>query len=200
MHAEGFVLAGGQSSRMGRDKALVELAGRPLIEWALAGLHGAGLTARIAGAKADLSAFAPVVPDETADAGPLAGVCAALHATAAEWAVVLPVDLPLIPASLIRFLIDDASMTGAPVTAPSLNGFAQTFPSVVRREALPALQAELEVGRSGVFAAFRSLNVRVVPVELAPVRDERAWPAYRWFWNVNTPEDLAKVESALRAG
>jgi molybdopterin-guanine dinucleotide biosynthesis protein A len=195
---EGFVLAGGQSSRMGRDKALVELAGRPLVAWALDVLRAAGLTARIAGARADLSAYAPVVPDEPVDAGPLAGVCAALNSTEAEWAVFVPVDLPLIPSSLIRFLMEHAQMTGAAVTAASLNGFAQTFPAVVWRDASPALRAELDAGRSGAFAAFTSVGVRVVPVEMVALQPESGWPAYRWFWNVNTPEDLKRVEAGLR--
>lgn len=194
------MLAGGRSSRMGRDKALVELAGRPLIAWALDALRGAGLTARIAGAKTDLSTFAPVVQDETADTGPLGGLCSAIKVAQADLAAFLPIDLPLIPASLIGVLIEDAHLTGAAVTVPSLNGFAQTFPAVVRREALTALQRELDAGRLGAFAAFRSLGVRVVPVEFVPLSDERGWPAYRSFWNVNTPEDLARVESALRPG
>ncbi|UWZ82662.1 molybdenum cofactor guanylyltransferase [Occallatibacter riparius] len=200
LSAEGFVLAGGQSSRMGRDKALLELAGKPLIFRALNTLRSAGLLAKIAGAKADLSPFSSVVPDEITDAGPLGGICSALEVAEADLIAFLPVDLPLIPASLIRILIEDAGLTGVAVTVPSLNGFAQTFPAVVRREASRVLRAELEAGRLGVFAAFRSLGVRVVPVEFVPLSDEHGWPAYRWFWNVNTPEDLARVESALSAG
>ncbi len=200
MDAEGFVLAGGLSSRMGRDKALVELAGKPLIAWALDVLRGAGQVARIAGARADLSAFAAVVPDEAVDAGPLSGVCSALRAAEAEWAVFVPVDLPLIPASLIRILVEHARSTGAAVTVASLNGFAQTFPAVVRRDALPVLRAELDAGRAGAFAAFVSAGVRVVPVEMVPVQDERGWPAYRWFWNVNTPGELQRLVGVLRAG
>jgi molybdopterin-guanine dinucleotide biosynthesis protein A len=201
MVAEGFVLAGGRSSRMGRDKALVELAGKPLVAWALEVLRGAGLTARIAGARADLSAYAEVIPDEAEEEGPLAGVCAALRAARAVWAVFVPVDLPLIPASLIRLLIEHARVTGSAVTVPSLNGFAQTFPAVVRRDALAVLSAELNAGRAGAFAAFASAGVRVVPVEMvAQVRGELEWPAYRWFWNVNTPVELEKVESLIVAG
>lgn len=200
LSVEGFVLAGGQSSRMGRDKALVELAGKPLVAWALEVLRGAGFTARIAGARTELAAFAPVVPDEAVDAGPLSGVCSALSVTAAECCVFLPVDLPLIPAPLLRFLVQHGQITDAAVTVASLNGFAQTFPAVVRRDALPSLRAALDAGRLGVFEAFRSLDVRVLPVEFVHVSDERGWPAYRWYWNVNTPEDLGRAESALKAG
>jgi hypothetical protein len=64
---------------------------------------------------------------------------------------------------------------------------------------LPLLRAELEAGRLGVFAAFRSLGARVVPVEFMNVRDERGWPEYRWFWNVNSPVELEKVEGVLTA-
>jgi len=200
MDAEGFVMAGGLSSRMGRDKALVELAGRPLVAWALDALRGAGLMARIAGARADLSAFALVVPDEAVDTGPLSGVCSALRQTERDWAAFVTVDQPLIPPALISFLIEHARLTGASVTVASLNGFAQTFPAVVRRDALPVLRAELDAGRAGAFAAFASAGVRVVPVEMVPVQDERGWPAYRWFWNVNTPGELQRLVGVLRAG
>lgn len=80
----GFVLAGGQSSRMGRDKALELFGGRSLIEIALETLRQAGVDAAIAGARSELSGFAPVVEDREPDQGPLAGICAALSATSAE--------------------------------------------------------------------------------------------------------------------
>jgi molybdenum cofactor guanylyltransferase len=199
MVADGFVLAGGQSSRMGRDKALVELAGRPLIAWAQDALRGAGLTARVAGAKADLSAFAPVVQDEAVDAGPLSGVCSALRQTERDWAVFVTVDQPLIPASLIRFLVEHVRLTGAAVTVASVGGVAQTFPAVVRRGALAVLEGEMEQGRLGCMAAFRAAGLQVVAAEEIVPPESRSLVEL-WFRNVNTPEDLERVESALKAG
>ena len=74
--AAGFVLAGGRSSRMGRDKAFVEFEGRLLVERAIAILKGAALPVHMAGVRLEsasrLEAYAPVVPDEAAGKGPLA--------------------------------------------------------------------------------------------------------------------------------
>jgi molybdenum cofactor guanylyltransferase len=204
----GFVLAGGQSSRMGRDKALVELAGRPLIAYALEALRDAGLRAQIAGARSELSAFAPVVADREENAGPLSGVCAALAATQADFAVFLSVDLPLIPASLLRYLTWDAAMTGSAVTLASVNGFQQTFPAVVRCDALPVLEEELHDGRASCFAGFQSAaastgeTLRILGAESLAQSGHAAHPlglaAARWFHNVNAPADLEMAELWLR--
>lgn len=197
----GFVLAGGQSTRMGRDKALVELAGRPLIAYAVETLKNAGLSAQIAGARNGLSSFAPVIPDETPDAGPLSGICSALAATPAEWAVFLSVDMPLLPPSLIRYLAWDAIVTDSAVTWVSRNGFAETFPAAVRRTALPHLEKELREGsascRAGFYAAA-SGAIRILPVErlaqAGQVAHPLGLPAARWFHNVNSPEELVRAE------
>jgi molybdenum cofactor guanylyltransferase len=77
-----FVLAGGRSTRMGRDKALLELEGHPLIDHALAKLRALGFSPRIAGSRPDLASFAPFVPDNYPQQGPLGGIEAALAATA----------------------------------------------------------------------------------------------------------------------
>ena len=79
--ADAFILAGGHSSRMGRDKALIPLAGSPLIHHALGILRAAGLDPRIAGARSDLSSFAPTLPDDPTRSGlgPLSGICSALR-------------------------------------------------------------------------------------------------------------------------
>lgn len=205
--AVGFVLAGGQSSRMGADKALVPFAGRPLVEHVLDVLRQAGLSASLAGARSPLAAFAPVVEDAQPGLGPLAGMCAALSSTSAPRAIFLPVDLPLLPASLVAFLLHRARITGAAVTVPSVNGFVQTFPAVIDRAALPALRAELEAGRRGCFSAFQSAaanlsqSVQVVAVEPLVQSGQAAppdcLPAVRWFLNVNSREDIARAEAHL---
>jgi molybdenum cofactor guanylyltransferase len=197
--AEGFVLAGGQSSRMGRDKALVELAGRPLVEWALEGLRGAGLTARIAGARTDLSEFAPVIADAWSDVGPLGGVCSALRQAERDWAVFVTVDQPLMAPLLIISLLEHARSGERAVTVASIGGVAQTFPAVVRRDALAVLESELENGRLGCMAAFRVAGLWVVAAEEI-VGPESRCLVERWFSNVNTAEELERVEAALKVG
>lgn len=207
MSAEGFVLAGGRSSRMGRDKALVELAGRPLIAWAVGALKDAGLGAKIAGARGDLGNFAEVIPDREANAGPMAGVCAALAASEAERTVILSVDMPLIPASLIEYLVWDAAMTDRMVTLASVNGFPQTFPAVVRRAALAALEHELGEGRVGCFAGFSKAaasadeSVRVIAAEalaqMGQVTHRLGLEPVRWFHNVNSEAELKRAEKWL---
>jgi molybdopterin-guanine dinucleotide biosynthesis protein A len=199
MRAEGFVLAGGQSSRMGRDKALVELAGRPLIAWALDVLRGAGLTAKIAGAKTDLSVFAPVAPDAWDNVGPLGGVCSALRQTELDWAVFVTVDQPLMSPALLVGLLEHARSTEQAVTVASVSGVPQTFPAVVRRTALNVLEGELDQGRLGCMVAFRVAGRKVVAAEEIAGPEARV-PVDAWFANVNTPQDFERVKSLLTAG
>ena len=203
----GFVLAGGESRRMGEDKALVPFAGRTLVEQAVKILRDAGLAVWIAGARLPLERFAPVVQDAFPGLGPLSGICAALEATTARRVVFLPVDQPLTPASLIEFLVRHAEITGRAVTVSSVSGFAQTFPAVVDSAALPVLRGELEAGRGGCFAGFQAVAaslgecVTVIPVEMAVQAGQLEHPgglsAGRWFLNVNSRLELAQAEASL---
>ena len=207
--AAGFVLAGGRSSRMGRDKALVEFGGRPLIAWSLGILEAAKLSAEIAGARSDLGAFARVVADEEQDKGPLSGICAAMTSTEAELAVFVSVDLPLLPASLISCLLSRSRITGSLVALCSVNGYPQPFPAVIRREAAGLLAEELHAGRLGCFAAFGRACSRadreppVVPAEVlaqcGQVVHPWALPPALWFLNVNTSADLDRASGAFSA-
>jgi len=205
--AAGFVLAGGQSSRMGSDKALIELDGEPLVVHALNTLRNAGITATIAGARSDLSKYAPPIDD--AGLGPLSGICAALASTSAEFAVFLPVDMPLLPPSLIPVLLQHARLTQSAITVPSVNCFAQTFPCVIQRTALPTLQSELDSGNNGCFSAFRAAATHldepftIITVEnlvqAGQLEHPNNLPAALWFLNVNTPADLARAQSLVVA-
>lgn len=207
--AEGFVLAGGRSSRMGTDKALVEFGGRPLVAHAVGMLLAAGVKVVIAGALAEvrsrLEPYAPVVPDREAGLGPLGGVCTALASTQAELGVFLPVDVPFLPASLVQYLLQHARITRCAVTLASVSGEAETFPAVISRRALPVLKRELGERRLGCLAAFQTaafeLGERVamvhveVLVQAGQVSHPQGLPAVRWFLNLNEERDLRRAAS-----
>lgn len=207
--AVGFVLAGGRSSRMGTDKAFVELGGRPLIAHAAGILEAARLKVVIAGAIAEarsrLEPYAPVIPDRTAGLGPLGGIWAALAATRAELGVFLPVDVPFLPASLVQCLLEHARIKGRAVTLASVNGDAETFPAVISRRALSVLERELGERRLGCLAAFRTAaselgeHVVMVDVEVlvqaGQVFHPHGLPAVRWFLNLNEERDLRRAAS-----
>jgi molybdopterin-guanine dinucleotide biosynthesis protein A len=199
---------------MGRDKALLEFAGRPLVAHALELFQEAGITAMIAGATSPALKSLPIITllieDASPGLGPLSGICTALSIISTRYAVFLPVDLPLLPPSLIVFLLRHARITGSVVTVPSISGFAQTFPAVLDRAALPALQNELDSQRYGCFSAFQAASAAVgqsvssVAVELlaqaGEVSDPLGLPPIHWFLNLNTPEDLARAEALRNAG
>jgi molybdopterin-guanine dinucleotide biosynthesis protein A len=209
MDAAGYVLAGGRSSRMGTEKALVQFDGEPLVVHALRILHNARLAASIAGAHSPLESFAPVVPDSEPDRGPLGGICAALEATKARWVVFLPVDMPLLPASFVTYLLEEAQSSGTAFTVATVDGFAQTFPVVVDRAALPGLRLALESGQRGCYSAFQSAaaglgqTIKIVPVEHAVKEGKLAHPmglpVAGWFLNVNRPADLRRAEWSRRS-
>jgi molybdopterin-guanine dinucleotide biosynthesis protein A len=188
---------------MGTDKALIPFRGLPLVEHALGILRGAGLSASIAGSRSPLRAFGPVVEDVEAGKGPLGGICAALASTSARCAVFVPVDLPLLPSSLIAHLLRHAEISGRAVTLAQVGGFVQTFPAVLDRAILPWLEGELAAGRLGCFQAFESAaaslgqQLSVIGVEEAAKAGTIVHPeglaADRWFTNLNTPVDLKDV-------
>jgi molybdopterin-guanine dinucleotide biosynthesis protein A len=201
----GFVLAGGRSSRMGTDKALVQFHGRPLLEIALATLQAAGLPARIAGRRTPLSSLNPAIPDQIPDvipeSGPLGGIHAALSASTARWNLFLPVDMPLMPASLLRALLDRATLTAAPITALRLNGRLEPLPVVLDRAILPHLAGLLTQGQRACRIAWQSIPESFGAALDAPAVetlraichcvDPHGLPPVHWFQSANTPADLA---------
>ena len=211
MDAEGFVLAGGRSTRMGQDKALLPLGGQSLVELALAKLRGLGGPApRIAAARGELSRFAPVVADLHPGCGPLSGIEAALAASSRPLNVFLPVDLPLLPASFLLWMLQRAETTGALVTVPRINGRPQPLCAVYHRDLLGHITRSLLAGDHKVMpvvSAAASEQALPQAIDIFDVERVAAanpqlsgfapLPLYRWFHNCNTPEDVAGIENAL---
>ncbi len=202
------MLAGGRSTRMGQDKSLLRAGGRTLIELALekfrsVGVHGP----RIAGARSDLSSYAPVVPDLHPGCGPLSGIESALAATNRPLNLFLPVDMPLLPAQFLNWMLQRAETTGAWVTIPRINGLAQPLCAVYHRDLLRPIAASL---LAGDYKVMRVVTAAAGDIQAVDVFDTERLasthpgllglsplPLYRWFHNCNLPEDMAGMGNAL---
>lgn len=202
----GFVVAGGASTRMGRDKALLELGGRPLIEIALGLLRGLGIEPRICGTRPDLTRFAPVLPDNHPGCGPLAGIEAALSASGSDLNLFVPVDLPLLPQAFLHWMIDRAEASQAVATIPLLTGRAQPLCAVYSRRLLRGIHEALAGGdykmMTAIASAAGSLGERIdrcALESLAAALIPETWPddppVQWWFRNLNTPEEYEQLRA-----
>lgn len=185
----GFVLAGGKSTRMGRDKAVLSLNGRTLLETALAAVRPVVNEVFILGPSEPYRTYAPVIADIFPGCGPLGGIHAALAQTETEFNLVIAVDTPFLSAALLRYLAERALAARAVVTAPEINGYPQPLCAVYSRDFLPIAERALRAGAYKIVPLFpndRTLLVR--ETELAQV----AFTA-EMFENLNTPEDLERA-------
>lgn len=206
--AEAFVLAGGKSTRMGQDKARLQLAGRSLLELALEKLRTLPLAAapRIAGAALE---HAGAVADLHPGCGPLSGIEAALAASAQALNVFLPVDMPLLPPGFLLWMLRRAQITGALMTVGRINGLPQPLCAVYHKHLLSHITASLLAGDHKVMpvvtAAASGHGSRLGNIDLFDVErvgsaqpfDLSPLPLYRWFHNCNTPSDISGIENAL---
>jgi molybdopterin-guanine dinucleotide biosynthesis protein A len=199
-----FVVAGGQSARMGTDKALLSLEGTPLIQLALDALRSLGLSPRICGSRPDRARFAEVIPDNFAQCGPLAGIEAALAVSDTDLNLFLPVDLPLLPAAFLCWLIERAGASQALATIPAFADRPQPLCAAYSRRLLEGIRRRLSCGdykvMNGIVAAAAELgepidlfDVETVAAALGPGAWPSAPPLMDWFRNVNTPADYERL-------
>ncbi|MBZ5721625.1 MAG: molybdenum cofactor guanylyltransferase [Acidobacteriia bacterium] len=181
-----FVLAGGKSTRMGRDKAFLELDGQTLLVRALALARSVARDVQIVGDRKKFSAFGPVVEDVYPERGPLGGIHAALAGSATEFNLMLAVDLPFIAPPFLEYLIAQARAGGAVVTVPRTGGRWQPLCAVYRRAFATVAERSLLAGMNKIDTLFLEVETRVL--------DDSEWSKAGFsagmFRNLNTPEEL----------
>jgi molybdopterin-guanine dinucleotide biosynthesis protein A len=195
----GFVLAGGKSLRMGRDKALLEFRGRPMVEIAVEKLRRFCAEVSIVGEREDLSALAPVVRGERVDAGPAAGVEAGLRAATREWVMFVPVDAPLAPGELLRAwmtAVIEQGKAGCRASYLLVNQRRHPVFCALRRECLAAVAAALERGERRLDDVLASADGLWVCDADRFAAEANPAVLEKWFSNVNTPEELGEAELA----
>lgn len=187
-----FILAGGNSTRMGTDKAFVMLEGRSLLARALDVCRTITGEVRIVGDREKFAPFADVVEDVFPGCGPLAGIHAALRASGTDLNLVLAVDLPFVSPALLHFLMGQAREGGAIVTLPRAGKGWQPLCAVYRRAFADAAETALRAGRYKVDTLFDSALTRAIGEE--ELRSAGFSPEV--FRNLNTPEELADARRA----
>jgi molybdopterin-guanine dinucleotide biosynthesis protein A len=184
-----FILAGGQSTRMGADKALVALDGRTLLARALDLARSEAYDVRIVGEAAKFRAFAPVVEDVFPECGPLWGIHAALRASPAQLNLILAVDMPFMPPALLPFLLTRARNSAALVTVARAGGGWQPLCGVYRREFADVAEKALREGRCKIDALFDEARTQAIREDEL----EAAGFSASVFRNLNTREELERA-------
>ncbi|HEY7390080.1 MAG TPA: molybdenum cofactor guanylyltransferase [Bryobacteraceae bacterium] len=183
----GFVLAGGQSSRMGVDKAFIQWQGSTLLQRSLDLLSGVAPRVAIVGPAQKFSAYGTVVEDQFLGRGPLAGIHAALRSPiAADFNLIVAVDIPLLSEAFLRFLLEQAVASRSAATVPRTSEGWQPLCAVYRREFAELADAALRLGRNKIDPLFADLELRVIQDN--ELRNFSFSPDL--FRNINTPEDL----------
>ncbi len=191
-----IVLAGGQSRRMGRDKALIDYEGRPIIAHVIDTLHAVAEDIVVVSNRSDLySPFgARVVADYDPPCGPLGGIAAGLQAVVHPLAVVVACDMPFLNVLLLRWLIELAE--GYDAVVPQTGAEFEPLHAVYRRECYGPIVQRLERGERRVISFFADVRLRAVPEASWRVLD----PDGHSLVNLNTPDDLNQLSASATHG
>lgn len=192
-----IVLAGGRSTRMGRDKASLPFRGTTLLGRAITTLSTVVDRVVVVARRAQALPASPPLPravpvdvafDRVEDAGPVGGLVAGLEALDAELVYLSSCDVPWLRPTFVDAMFAEAA--GVDVALPEVEGRLHPLAGVYRRDAvLPAARAQLAAGRLRPVFLLESLpHRRVVAQRLRSVD-----PDLRSLENVNTQDDLARA-------
>ena len=189
----GIVMAGGKSRRFGRDKALVPLRGQPLLLRVGEQLATVCQEVIVVGPPERKLVLpnACVVQDIFPNAGPLAGLHAALKRAQHLWSMVVACDMPFLNPALLRYLL--SLREGYDVVLPRHGGYTQQLHAAYSASCLPHIEAQLTRGDYKIDRFFPAVRVRYVDEPELRLHDE----LLRSFFNANTPEALAEVEAQM---
>jgi molybdenum cofactor guanylyltransferase len=187
------VQAGGQSSRMGEDKALKPFLGKPLIQRVIDRLSPIADEIIVTTNRPDEYAFLKLrlVSDLKPGRGALGGLYTAIASASSPFVAVVACDLPFASAPVLegacRMLVEEE----ADVVIYKTEKSYEPFHAVYRRETcLAAIESAIEADQWKVIAWFPQMKVRLLTAEEVKAFD----PSGLCFWNLNTPEEFAKAE------
>ena len=181
----GIILAGGKSSRMGKDKGLVKYAGKAMIEYSLEICRQLCNEILISTANSDYAVYGyPLIEDEIQDIGPIGGIYASLKSAGNPKAIVLSCDTPFLKKELLELLVEkinEADMvvpyTGEQKMEPLCACYSKTLLSLMKEQI-----AEKDYKLHNLIDKAHSIKIKI----------DKRYEFYteNLFNNLNNPKDL----------
>lgn len=193
----GFILAGGESSRMGRDKALLELNGVPLVVRTARLVESVATPASVV---SNVDAYRGLglrlIGDDWPGAGPLGGIATALRVSPAAWNLVVACDLPYLHKTWLDYLVERAFASAADAVVPMNARGPEPLSAIYHKRSEPAIRAALEQGTRRLKDALKILRLEMIePAE---------WKGFDsdglLFKNMNSPQDYAQARTRFGDG
>ncbi len=187
-----IILAGGKSSRFGRDKAFVNFNGKPLIHNAIE--LGKSITENIiiiANRDGYDDLGFPVFPDIYKDKGPIGGVHSGLVNSNSEFNFILAADMPHVTLPLIKYTIDKATINSNSVI-PIANGHPEPLCGVYLKKAITTIEKCIKEEKYKMMDVLKELNSEYIDINT----DSKFYSPYL-FSNINTVEDLKNANRLM---
>lgn len=195
----GYVLAGGRSSRMGRDKALLEFGGSPLVVRAVRVLQSLVRPVAVIGPpEVYRGLHLSIVADDYPACGPLGGIATALAHGGQPWSLIIACDLPYLSAAWLEYLIGRALASSCDAVLPESNYGGVPLPeplcALYHQRACGPIRAALERGVRKVMDGLAGLQIeRVSPGDSKPFDTEGLL-----FQNLNSMEDYEAARARIK--
>jgi len=187
------VLAGGMSRRLGRDKAVEPLGGRPLIARVLSRVAQVTDETVVVVNDATRASELPLDRDVVAavdrypGAGSLGGIFTGLEAAQTDWALVVACDMPFLNVPLLRRIL--SLREGCDAVVPVVEGRPEPTHAAYSRTCLPHIERRLQANDLKISRFFENVDVGYLPQLAVDEYD----PGHLSFFNVNTEQDLARA-------
>ncbi len=189
-----FILAGGESSRMGSNKALLELGGVPLIVRMARLVESAAAKPTVVGSPEIYARLRlRAVRDDWPGAGPLGGIATALRASESQWNLIVACDLPYLTKPWLEHLIHRAERSNADVVIPLNDAGAEPLCAMYNKTAESAIWLALDRGVRKVTDGLAGLHIEHI--------EPREWKAFDseglLFKNMNSAADYEEAKARI---
>jgi len=182
---EAYILAGGKSSRMGEDKGLKLLHGKPMIRYVIEALTPCFPHIKISTSNSEYSVFGyEWVSDIIPEKGPMGGIYTALKNSSGDDVFIISCDMPYISETSVNSLLQQKNGLA---TVAVCNGRIQPLFGIYGKSLIPLLEEKIEQNQLGMGAFLQEINATFVDIN-----NEDG------FLNINTPDDFKYIENELK--
>ncbi len=186
LELSGFILAGGKSKRMGKDKAFLTIQEEPMLKRAISLIQPFCQTVSISGQNPAYNVFKlSVIADTYPGCGPIAGIHSCLSYSSTDWNLIVGVDLPFLNEELINYLI--LNMGEFDCIIPESNSGIEPLAGLYNKQILPKVESQIQCGDFKLMNMLGKLNACFLDC------NELVEKYPRLFANLNRPEDYHSI-------